>query len=71
MDTIATILKDILEIGPACRGEVSEFWVERTGKDGRTRRHGPYHVLRIRGMIIDGIHAAYWTRRGCLRRQTA
>lgn len=48
MDTIATILKDILEIGPACRGEVSEFWVERTGKDGRTRRHGPYHVLQWR-----------------------
>ncbi len=48
MDTIHTILKDILDIGPACRGEVSEFWVERTGKDGRTRRNGPYHVLQWR-----------------------
>lgn len=47
-NTIATILKDILEIGPACRGEVSEFWVERTGKDGHTRRNGPYHVLQWR-----------------------
>ena len=48
MDTIESILKDILDGGPACRGEVSEFWVERIGKDGRTRRNGPYHVLQWR-----------------------
>lgn len=37
----------------------------------RWHPEGALNVLRIRGMIIDGIHAAYWTRRGCLRRQTA
>ena len=32
---------------------------------------GALNVLRIRGMIIDGIHAAYWKQRGCPLRQPA
>jgi hypothetical protein len=32
-------------IGAARRGQLSEQWYEREGKDGQVRRTGPYYVL--------------------------
>ena len=48
MDAIGKIVKDILDIGPARRGELSEHWVKRTGQDGVERKFGPYYVLQWR-----------------------
>ena len=48
MDAIGRIVKDILDIGPARRGEISEHWVRRTGEDGAERKFGPYYVLQWR-----------------------
>ena len=30
---------------------------------------GALNVLRIRGMVMDGIHEEYWKRRGTIRRR--
>lgn len=48
MGDIGKIVEDILDIGPARRGELSQHWVKRTGPDGIERKFGPYHVLQWR-----------------------
>lgn len=45
---IESILRRIASVGAARRGELSEYWVERPGAGGATRRHGPYYVLQWR-----------------------
>jgi hypothetical protein len=38
------VLRELAKIGAARRGQITEQWYESKGKDGQTRRTGPYYV---------------------------
>lgn len=42
--TIDEIFDRLAALGPARRGQITEQWYEKTGKDGKARRQGPYYV---------------------------
>jgi hypothetical protein len=45
------VLGALARIGAARRGQISEQWYEAKGKDGKTRRTGPYYVW---ARCVDG-----------------
>lgn len=49
----------------ACRSAINQR-ADLSGQ--RWHPDGALNVLRIRGMVMDGIHEDYWKRRGTIRR---
>jgi len=43
--TQSEVLRELGKIGAARRGQLSEQWYEVKGKNGESRRTGPYYVL--------------------------
>lgn len=42
--TVDKILERLAAIGPARRGQITEQWYDKTGKNGKKKRQGPYYV---------------------------
>ena len=42
--TVDEILGKLAAIGPARRGQITEQWYEKAGKNGKRKRQGPYYV---------------------------
>ncbi len=42
--TVDKILERLAAIGPARRGQITEQWYDKTGRNGKKKRQGPYYV---------------------------